>query len=126
MQILNFGHPLGADVLADITQVADQVISQIRDIRVQADQQQSFADQAAALIDSVGLSGEEWQRLPFAVVLPGLSAMAGALLAEIHGRCGYFPVAVRLRPKPGTTPVQFEFAELMHLDAVRQAARTRR
>ncbi|MGA9351881.1 MAG: CRISPR-associated protein Csx15 [Anaerolineae bacterium] len=29
-------------------------------------------------------------------------------LAELHGRCGYFPAHLRLRPKGGFVPPQYE------------------
>jgi len=48
------------------------------------------------------------------------------LLAEVHGRTGYFPTIIRLRPVAGVTPPQFEVAELLNLQAVRDAARVRR
>jgi len=48
------------------------------------------------------------------------------LLAELHGRMGYFPPIVRLRPVPNALPPRFEVAEIINLQAVREAARTRR
>jgi hypothetical protein len=48
------------------------------------------------------------------------------LLAELHGRCGYFPAAVRLRPVPDSVPPRFEVAEIVNLQAVREKARGRR
>ena len=38
-----------------------------------------------------------------------------ALLAELHGRCGYFPAHVRTRPVQGSIPPQYEVAEVMDL-----------
>ena len=48
------------------------------------------------------------------------------LLAELHGRCGYFPAQLRLRPVPGSLPPRFEIAEVLNLQALRDAARERR
>jgi hypothetical protein len=48
------------------------------------------------------------------------------LLAEIHGRSGFFPTILRLRPMPGSIPPQFEVAELLNLQSIRDAARTTR
>jgi len=48
------------------------------------------------------------------------------LLAELHGRCGYFPPCIRLRPAQGPVPPQYEVAEVLNLQAVRDAARQKR
>jgi len=48
------------------------------------------------------------------------------VLAEIHGRCGYFPPIVRLRPIKDSLPPRFEVAEILNLNAVRETARTKR
>ncbi|HOB44046.1 MAG TPA: CRISPR-associated protein Csx15, partial [Bacillota bacterium] len=39
---------------------------------------------------------------------------------------GHFPACVRIRPVAGSVPTQFEVAEIINLEAVRQEARTRR
>ena len=39
---------------------------------------------------------------------------------------GYFPAVLRLRPVPGNAPPQFELAEVLNLQAMRDAARARR
>jgi hypothetical protein len=60
------------------------------------------------------------------VNLPALAPAAAALLAELHGRMGYFPAIVRIRPVAGSTPPAYEVAEIINLQAVRDAARERR
>ncbi|MFN3763696.1 MAG: CRISPR-associated protein Csx15, partial [Anaerolineae bacterium] len=49
-----------------------------------------------------------------------------ALLAELHGRCGYFPAMLRVRPVPGSTPPRYEVAEIVNLQMLREEARKRR
>lgn len=44
-------------------------------------------------------------------------------LAELHGRCGYFPAHLRLWPKGGSIPPRCEAAEVLDLQAVRDTAR---
>ena len=73
-----------------------------------------------------GLSPTDWQTLPLLVNPPSLNFIAVVLLAEIHGRCGYFPTVLRMRPVPGSTPPRYEVAELVNLQDVRDVARTRR
>jgi hypothetical protein len=45
-------------------------------------------EQARALVESVGLSAEEWQTPPLLINLPSLNVIAALVLAEAHGRCG--------------------------------------
>lgn len=128
MQIINFGHPLTADVLEAIAESPhlDQRVARVIDVKAQADNDSPFGPQAAALVDSLGWSGSQWQGNPFALVLPGLSALAITIVAEIHGRCGYFPAVIRLKPVAGTTPMRFAFAEFIPLARIREEARARR
>ena len=48
------------------------------------------------------------------------------MLAELHGRLGYFPPVLRLRPVEGALPPRFEVAEILNLQDVRDAARAKR
>ena len=48
------------------------------------------------------------------------------VIAELHGRCGYFPAVLRLKPVPATTPPRFAVAEIINLQIVRDAARQTR
>jgi hypothetical protein len=79
-----------------------------------------------ALVDAVGLTPQEWQTAPLVVIPPALNFIAVIVLAELHGRVGYFPTVARLRPLPDTLPPQFEIGEVVNLQSVRDAARTRR
>jgi len=77
-------------------------------------------------VDGAGLTAEEWQTLPLLVNPPSLSVIAGLVLAEIHGRAGYFPAVVRLRPVAGAVPPRFEVAEILNLHEARNIARAER
>jgi hypothetical protein len=79
-----------------------------------------------ALLDEIDLLPAQWQGEPILVVLPSLNFIAAALLAELHGRMGYFPPAVRTKPVAGVVPRQFEVAEILDLQAMREAARHKR
>ena len=126
MILLNFSHPLTPDQVSQIEQLADQPVTEVRHVPAQFDHEQPFAPQVVALADACDLSPAEWQTLPLLVNPPSLNLIAVALLAELHGRCGYFPTVLRLRPVPGSTPPRFEVAELVNLQAVRDAARQKR
>jgi len=126
MIILNFSHPLTAAQLAAITELTGG--DDLREVRIptQLDQRADFLPQIVALADACGLTADEWQTTPLLVNPPALNFVAVALLAELHGRMGYFPTCVRLRPVAGSTPPQFEVVGLLNLQAARDEARTRR
>jgi len=126
MLLLNFSHPLTDTQLARIAELAGRSLDRMIAIPTHFDHAKPFAEQAHALLDTVTLNAEQWQTLPLAVNLPSLAPIAAIMLAELHGRCGYFPTIVRLRPIAGSTPPVFEVAELIHLQAIRDQARTRR
>lgn len=67
-----------------------------------------------------------WQTLPLVINLLGLAPLALALIAEIHGRSGYFVPILNIRPVPDTMPVRFEVGEIVNLESLRQQARTKR
>jgi hypothetical protein len=126
MILLNFSHPLTLDHLAQIETLAGEKIARVVDAPAQLDHAQPFAPQVVALADSCSLAPQEWQTLPLLVNPPALNFVAATLLAELHGRCGYFPAMLRMRPVPGSISPRFEVAELVNLQAVREAARERR
>lgn len=126
MIVLNFAHPLTAQHQAAIAALAGRAVERVIEVPCQVDVEQPLAPQVAALADACGLTSAEWQTLPLVVNPPSLNFIAVVLLAELHGRCGYFPTIVRLRPVPDSTPRQFEVAELLDLQRLRDAARQRR
>jgi hypothetical protein len=101
-------------------------VERVIEVHSQIDPQQPLVPQVAALADKAGLSPAEWQSLPLLVNPPSLNFIAVALLAELHGRCGYFPAHLRLRPVQGSIPPRFEVAEVLNLQMVRNGARKRR
>lgn len=126
MILLNFSHPLTPDQRAQLEALTGQAIERVIDVPAQFDHAQPFASQVTALVDGVGLTPDEWQSLPIVVNPPSLNLIAVALLAELHGRMGYFPTVLRLRPVADATPARFEVGEIVNLQAVRDAARTHR
>ncbi len=126
MLILNLAHPLTPAHLAQLESLTGQPVERVVEVSSQVDVQQPLAPQITALADAAGLSPAEWQTLPLLVNPPALNFSAAVLLAELHGRCGYFPPCVRLRPIEGSLPRQFEVAEILDLQAVREEARQRR
>lgn len=126
MIILNFAHPLTPEQLAEIERLTDRRVERVIDIETQFDWDKPFVGQARALIEGVGLSPQEWQTTPLLINLPSLSAIAALVLAELHGRMGYFPPVIVLRPRTGSTSTRFEVAEIVNLQAVREEGRSER
>ncbi len=126
MILLNFAHPLTDEQLTQVDALVNQPVARMIDRPAQFDLEQSFAAQVAVLVDAVGLSPADWQALPLVINPPSLSAIAVTLLAELHGRMGYFPAVIRMRPVADSIPPRFEVAEIVNLQAVRDTARSRR
>ncbi|MCS6923099.1 MAG: CRISPR-associated protein Csx15, partial [Fimbriimonadales bacterium] len=121
-----FAHPITEEQKAQIQQLTGQPIQRIIELPVQFDHARGFHEQVLELLERVELSASEWQTTPLIVNLPSLSVIAATLLAELHGRMGYFPPVVRLRPVEGAVPPRFEVAEVLNLQQIRDGARVRR
>ncbi len=132
MILLNFSHPLTPAHLAQVEALAGRPVERVVEVHSQIDPQQPLGPQVIALVEQAGLTPAEWQSEELLVNPPSLNFIAVALLAELHGRCGYFPAHLRLRRAgegsglvyPG--PPQYEVAEVLDLQAVRDEARKRR
>jgi hypothetical protein len=126
MILLNFSHPLTDPQRGQIRALTGQAIDRELAAMPQFDEQQPFDAQLASLLAQIDLTPAQWQGEPILVVLPSLNFIAATLLAELHGRMGYFPPVARTRPLAGSVPRQFEVAEILDLQALREAARGRR
>lgn len=122
MLVLNFAHPLSETATRQLSEALLNAPIDERRIPVQLDLTAPLAPQIVAAVDACDLDPTQWQLTPFLLNLPGMSVAAALVLAEIHGRCGFFPRILRLVQIGGT----FELAELIDLSIVRAAARQRR
>ena len=131
MLLLNFAHPLKQSHLARIEEIAGEKIERVLVVDSRVDTERPLGPQIRAMVDSVGLSPEEWQTVPLVVNPPSLNYSAVALVAELHGRMGYFPPCMRMRPVldgsgQRVVPPRFEVAEVFNLQAIRDEARLSR
>lgn len=126
MILLNFSHPLTPTQLAQLETLIGAAVERVIAVPAQFDTAQPFVPQVAAMLAQIPLTAEEWQTTPLLVVPPALNFITAILLAELHGRMGYFPAIVRLRPVAESLPPRFEVAEVINLQAVREAARQER
>lgn len=123
--ILNLGHPLTDAHLEQVEALLGQRPT-VRNLPAHADRQCPLANTARDLLDSLGFSGNEWQTLPLILNPPGLAPLALAVIAKLHGRCGYFLPILNMRPVPDALPPRYEVAEIVNLQALREGARMRR
>lgn len=126
MFLINLAHPLTGEQQAALETLAGQKVSRLIEQSPHLDPAQPVAPQVRRWVDELEVGAGEWQQTPLLVNLPALHYGAAAVLAELHGRCGYFPAMVRLRPVPGSLPPRYEVAEIVNLQALRDAARQRR
>lgn len=120
--ILNFSHPLTPEQKKTIRTLTGQRISKVLDLKCQFDPQQPFAEQMRRLLDQLNLDYERWQSLSILINPPSFAPIACLLMAELHGRTGHFPAILRLRPT-NDVPPQFEVAEIINLQKIRDEAR---
>lgn len=126
MLLINFSHEITAMQQEQIERLVGEPIGRSIALAAQFDEQGNFIEQARQLLADPLLAGVSWQSEPLLVVLPSLNFIAAVLIAELHGRMGYFPTIVRLRPVAGATPRRYEVAEVIDLQAVRDTARLTR
>ncbi len=123
MIVINFSHPFPPKQVAKIEHLANEKVEQVFNIAVQFDCEQPFAMQIVSLVDQVPLSAEDWQTSSILINPPSLNFIAILLLAELHGRTGYFPAHIRVQPMKGALPQRYEVAEILDLQGVRNRAR---
>jgi hypothetical protein len=124
--LLNFAHPLTEEQLAAVQRLTGRTIERTIAMPAQFDHQQPFLPQVDALLSELALTAEQWQTAAIVVNPPSLNFITALLLAELHGRMGYFPPIIRLRPVEDSLPPRYEVAEILNLQNVRDAARKKR
>lgn len=123
--VLNFSHPLTDSQRESLRLELNCLVEEVRDVRVHFQDDRPFIPQARELVDSVGLTPRQWQTLPLVIVLPSLAEITAVVLAELHGRMGYFPTVIRRR-RVSQAPPEYELAEVIDLQAVRDQGRSLR
>jgi hypothetical protein len=132
MIILNFSHPLTDEQLGRIAELTGQPVERVLALPAQFDHQKPFGPQLGALLAPLeagsppALTPDEWQTASLLVNPPSLNSITALVLAELHGRMGYFPPIVRLRPVKDALPPRYEVAEIINLQSTRDEARRKR
>jgi hypothetical protein len=126
MRIINFSHPLTEENLTQIEQLLGTAVSEVVEVPSQIDPERPLEAQIEAWLDGLGLTPRQWQTEPLLFNLPALSCSAAVLIAQLHGRMGYFPAVVRLRGETQGSRPRFVVAEILNLQAIRERARIKR
>lgn len=121
MIVLNFSHPLSTDAQAQLSERYGEF--ETRQIRVQLDMTAPMTPQVIALVETVGLTPDQWQTEQYLVVLPAVTVAAGILVSEVAGRSGTLPSVVSL--VSGEDRV-FRISEVIDLQQIRNEARKSR
>jgi hypothetical protein len=124
--LVNFSHPLSSTQIEQITQSLGQPPDRVIDAPVQFDADLPFQAQVSALLAGLPVSAEAWQTNRILLVPPAFSPITALLLAELHGRMGYFPAIVRFKTLSEAQPPVFVLAEIINLQSLRDAARRER
>lgn len=126
MKILNFAHPLTDDQLQEIQSLVGVKITAVLEIPSQISTETPLAPQIEKMLDSTGFTSQEWQTDTLLINLPSLNYSAAAVLAQLHGRMGYFPPVLHLRPLTAEIPLRYTVFEILNLQAMREQARGKR
>ena len=126
MILLNFSHPLSPDQINRIETLSNQTVERVVVFPIQFNHELPFLTQLLEILKQAPFSPEEWQTAPILINLPSFNFISALLLAELHGRMGYFPPILRMRPIENTLPPRYEVAEIINLQAVRDASRKTR
>lgn len=125
LHLLNFTRELTADQIRQIELALGKRIGKFINRPADFNHEQPYGPQCVALAEQVGLTKSEWETLPLLVNPPGMAPGALCLISELHGRMGYFPAVVRLRPGTNDGIRVFEVAEILNLQEIRDRARQR-
>ena len=123
--VVNFSHPISAEQQSEIAAIVGQPVDRVIDVPSQLDLGADLGTQVSAIVESCGLTSDQWETLPILVNLPALSASAGVVLSEISGRCGHLPSIIIVRRADGFTP-KYEVAGIVNLQQVRDGSRRNR
>jgi len=123
--VLNLGHPFSEGALADLREHLGCDEITILNLPSAYDLNAPFEQQVTDQLDAANLTSIDWQNLPLLLIPPSLAVASPVVLAQIHGRRGSFPGLVRQVRTAGVLGA-WRVAEVVDLEATRQAARERR
>jgi len=121
--VLALAHPLPPSQLEQLSALAGEHVSRVYHEPVALDETIPFALQVRELVGRLPVTAAEWQSERIVLVPPSLASITAILLAHLHGRMGYFPAIIRLRPVARAGARVFEMAEILDLNSEREEGR---
>ena len=122
MLLLNFGHPITEEQVSQIKEMGFD-IDEVINVNSQVDLSVDLAEQAVKMVDSTGVSMSRFSQGRIIVNLPSLNFSAAAVLAELHGRMGFFPPVLQLNRNSSGG---YDVVNIIILQSMRNNARMRR
>lgn len=124
MLILNFNRPFTSEQYTYLQQrfgsiTVHEVPARYKPGRPLAETVQHIADEAAEL---AGLRPHSWQTERIVINPPGFAPLAVALVAEIHGRRGNFPLMILMCVNHEVAESTYEIVEITNLQKIRDTA----
>ena len=126
MLLLNFAYPLTPAQIAAIEEKLSRKIDRIIHMPVFFDNQVSCIVQAEAIFKRDEIPWDLLMTTPVLVNLPSHNLIAATILTVLHGHLGHFPAVIRLRPIENVVPTEYEVAEIIDLQQVRDVYRKQR
>jgi hypothetical protein len=126
MFLINFGYPLADAQKMRIEELLSQKIDSYYPIPVQFNNDQAFEKQVETLLADNDLPYQDLMTHPIAVILPSHAYIAVLILVELQARIGRFPAIIRFRPRPESLPLEYEVAEIVDLQWLRDQLRQKR
>ena len=124
MIILNFSHPLTQEQINQIEIFMGRNIEQVVDIVVRFDLAHPFVPQLERLLSQSILSSDTLRTKLVILNPPSLNSIAVLVVAGLHGKIGYFPPIIRLKPQSDGHSVKYSVAEIIDIQAVRDVIST--
>jgi len=123
VKVINFAHPMTESNLQEIETLTGCEVSEVIEVPSRIDPARPLELQIACWLEDLGLTAQEWQSQLLLINLPSLTCSTAVVLALLHGRMGYFPPVLRLRPETGNLVTRFVVAEIINLRAIRERGR---
>lgn len=127
IRLLNFAHAITTEKQVQIETILGKRIDPTLGYHIETkfDDNKPYGPQCVALAEQIGFRATEWQTLPLLINPPSFAPIALCLLTELHGRMRHFPTVLRLRPITFDGARDFEVAEIINLQEIRDRARHR-
>lgn len=126
MILINFSHPLTESQKRQIQELSGHSLEKIISLKPHFDEQENFVKQVQALLGEIPLSAQRWQTEAIVINPPALNFITAMVLSDLHGRMGYFPPILRMRPIKDSLTPRYEVAEIINLQELRSLARKSR